>query len=105
MPPARAGAAGMTYLTIECAVKAYVSRTKTRAARQHALDHARQGGRHVRYPELVPQHVPADARDRFNTATRRSRCALAALVICRPARATMNPPTWPAFRRPISLAR
>jgi len=36
----------------------------TRAARQHALDHARQGGRHVRYPELVPQHVPADARDR-----------------------------------------
>jgi hypothetical protein len=28
MPPARAVAAGMTYLTIECAVKAYVSRTK-----------------------------------------------------------------------------
>jgi len=28
MPPARPGAAGMTYLTIECAVKAYVSRTK-----------------------------------------------------------------------------
>jgi hypothetical protein len=28
MPPVPAVAAGMTYLTIECAVKAYVSRTK-----------------------------------------------------------------------------
>src|SRR6516165_922730 len=37
---------------------------ETRAARQHAFDHARQGRRHVRYPQLVPRHVPGDARDR-----------------------------------------
>ena len=40
------------------------TRSATSAARQHAVDHAGQGGRHVRHPELVSEPVPVDAEDR-----------------------------------------
>ena len=56
----------------------------------------------------IPNWFPTCTRrclGSFNTATKTRRCARAAHVICRPAPATRNPPTSPAFRRPISFAK
>src|SRR6185369_2388487 len=57
MPPAPAVAAGMTYLTIECAVKAYVSPHEKRSGRSHEESHRHPGA-----------GAPADARGRGGKA-------------------------------------